>query len=104
MKKHSLKTWPPFFEEVVSGDKTFEVRINDRGFDEGDLLKLCEYTPDNGYTGREIVKKVSYVMLGGAFGLKEGWVIMGLKDVETQSRNESTPIEVGPDRPQGREG
>lgn len=82
MKRHSLKTWPEYFNEIISGDKTFELRKNDRGFDEGDILKLCEYSPATGYTGRECVKKVSYLMLGGAFGLDSGYCIMSLKPVE----------------------
>lgn len=37
---HELKTLPPFFEKVVSGEKTFEVRVNDRDYQAGDFLLL----------------------------------------------------------------
>lgn len=85
---HDLKVWPEFFEALHAGKKTFEVRKNDRRFELGDLLHLQEWNPQDamtssgrhGYTGREITKRVTYVMHGGKFGLAEGFVVMGLGD------------------------
>ena len=38
---HELKTLPSYFEAVLSGDKTFEIRDNsDRGFQRGDIVDL----------------------------------------------------------------
>jgi len=37
---HGLKIAPNYFEKVVSKEKTFEVRYNDRNFQVGDILKL----------------------------------------------------------------
>ncbi len=37
---HELKCWPEFFDAIEDGDKTFEVRVNDRGFQKGDVLLL----------------------------------------------------------------
>ena len=45
MKVHALKTIQPYYNDVWRGDKTFEVRYDDRGFQVGDLLKLEEYDP-----------------------------------------------------------
>ena len=42
---HQLKTEHNFFEDVISGKKTFEVRKNDRDFMVGDFLALKELTP-----------------------------------------------------------
>jgi hypothetical protein len=39
---HWLKTDQPFFDAIWDGDKTFEIRKNDRNFAEGDLLILGE--------------------------------------------------------------
>lgn len=76
---HKLKTWPAYFTAVVRGDKTFEVRKNDRGFKVGDFLVLEEYYIDTQtYSGRVLVKEVSYLMQG-EFGLPPDTCIMGLR-------------------------
>lgn len=58
---HELKTWPEFFEEIVTGRKTFEIRLNDRGFQVGDGLWLREYTVGVGLSGRDARFRVSYM-------------------------------------------
>jgi len=45
MKVHELKSWPDQFEAVKDGDKRFEFRKNDRGFQVGDLLHLRKFYP-----------------------------------------------------------
>lgn len=39
---HQLKCEAKYFEEICSGQKTFEVRKNDRNFHVGDYLALNE--------------------------------------------------------------
>ncbi len=56
------KIWPEYFEEVASGKKNFEVRLNDFDISEGDTFVLEEWDPKTkSYTGRSIEKKVTYV-------------------------------------------
>jgi len=60
---HNLKTWPKFFAMVRSGRKTFELRVNDRNFQVGDMLVLREWDPDEEhYTGELVYKKVADVI------------------------------------------
>jgi len=76
---HELKTWQGYFQEVLMGYKTFDLRKDDRNFKIGDTLILKEW--DNHlevYTGREIARGISYVLKGGIFGLEEGYVILSL--------------------------
>lgn len=81
MKIHELKTWNPFFQDMISGKKNFELRKNNRGFKVGDRLDLMEYDPaKDEYTGNHCHKFVKYILIGGDFGLKEGYCIMGLTD------------------------
>lgn len=76
---HELKTWPEYFEMIESGEKTFEVRKNDRDFQTGDTLFLREYNPTTeSYTGQSMVKTVSYILHGGNFGIESGYVVMGI--------------------------
>lgn len=101
MAEHVLKTAPPYFEAVLTGDKTFEVRRDDRGFQRGDTLRLREYdrraaeaerlssrdgrvAPRDrtfGFTGREVRKRITYVLTGGQLGIEPGYVVMGLGEV-----------------------
>ena len=64
MTVHQLKTWPVYFQAIVDGDKTFEYRVDDRGFKTGDQVRLREYTPykDASYTGREIVATIGFLL------------------------------------------
>ena len=72
---HELKTWPEFFEPVWTGEKTFELRKDDRGFRAGDTLKLREFIPKHGeYTGRVITALVTYIL--GGMGLEKDYVAM----------------------------
>lgn len=83
VSNHQLKTWPQFFEDIMHGLKTFEVRRNDRGFKVGDILELVEYDPGisrtGRYTGRKIIRRVNYILEGGDFGLAEGFIVMGIE-------------------------
>jgi len=84
---HVLKTDMEVFEAVLCGEKNFEIRKNDRGFQVGDKLMLKETfhsgeemakgKPLN-YTGRIIRADVTYIMNGPKYGLAEGWCIMSI--------------------------
>ena len=57
------KTWPEYFQQILDGDKTFELRLADFACDVGDVLVLREWDPaTKEYTGRELSKKVTYVL------------------------------------------
>jgi hypothetical protein len=65
MTTHDLKIWPEFFADVASGKKAYEIRINDRGFQEGDVLLLREWDPKTkAYTGSEVRAKVVNITQG----------------------------------------
>jgi hypothetical protein len=56
------KVWPQFFEKLLSGEKSWELRLNDFEVNPGDTLHLREWNPETQeYTGRELEKKVTYV-------------------------------------------
>lgn len=89
MQHHDLKTDPEVFCHSLSGKKGFEIRWNDRDFKEGDTVRLIE-TKYSGKemnriknpqplkcTGREINRRISYVLHSNNYGLKDGWVIFG---------------------------
>lgn len=90
VKVHELKTDSEFFNAVLTGSKTFEIRFNDRNFMVGDELHLRE-TLNSGeemkaglplvYTGKCIAVEVNYVLRGQKYGLVDGWVIMSIERI-----------------------
>lgn len=90
MRTHELKTDPIVFQMSVNGVKPYEIRLNDRDFQVGDMCWLRE-TKYSGasmkvdgfpleYTGREMTKEITNIVSG--YGLADGWVILTLKDSE----------------------
>lgn len=81
MTIHVLKVWPEFYRELASGNKTFEIRKDDRGLQTGDILKLWEFDPNTSkYSGRYLTRRIGYILTGPAFGLEDGYVCLSLKD------------------------
>lgn len=80
---HELKIWPEFYEAVKSGEKTFEVRKHDRNFKVGDWLFLACFNPNtNEYDRRGMIKcEVTYLLPGGSFGVKDGFCVLGIKNI-----------------------
>ena len=76
-KTHIIRLAAMYFDDVASGKKSFELRKNDRGYKEGDVLELMEFK-DGRNTGREIKADIIY-MLEDYSGLEEGWCILGIK-------------------------
>lgn len=77
---HELKTWSEYFNAIRGGQKTFEIRNDDRGFKVGDLLVLKEYDPQSdAFTGQVEHRIVTYCLrCNGQFGLADGHVIMAI--------------------------
>ena len=61
--KIEKKVWPDFFQKILDGAKTFELRLADFDCNAGDILVLREWNPETGeYTGRVLEKEVTYVL------------------------------------------
>lgn len=76
-KLHEIKIAASYYEDVVSGKKSFELRKNDRAYREGDGLRMLEFK-DGKHTGRLIDAVIIY-MLEEYTGLEEGYCILGIK-------------------------
>ncbi|PIN92785.1 hypothetical protein COU54_05530 [Candidatus Pacearchaeota archaeon CG10_big_fil_rev_8_21_14_0_10_31_24] len=56
------KVWPEYFQKIIDGIKTYELRLADFECNPGDILVLREWNPKaKKYTGRVIEKNVTYV-------------------------------------------
>lgn len=80
-KTIDLKVEPKYFEAQEKGNKNFEIRKKDRGYQVGDLLFLHEYE-DSQYTGRLLVRKVTYIT---SYKQKEGYVVLGTKRLGSEN-------------------
>jgi len=93
MQFHELKTWPDPFDAVFSGQKTAELRLDDRRFAIGDVLVLREWDPADGdYSGRTCYRHISHMAgVDKWVGVKTlhdcdcglGWVMLSLKPCHT---------------------
>ena len=89
---HQLKQKSKYFEDVISGKKTFELRLDDRDYAEGDYLALNEVDDSGIYTGRSCMVYVDYILKDVPNLLPDGVVCMAIKPcrlIKTQEENES---------------
>lgn len=102
MAEHILKVIPPYFDALLDGTKTFEVRANDRAYQCGDRLILWEFNPKGSSSPcamypcqsckpRAVSATVGFVYSGDPrHGLRDaltpGNVVLSLLDVEEVTR------------------
>ena len=79
MTEHEIKIQSTYFIAVARGEKTFEVRYNDRGYQKGDMVTLAEVNNVGQPTGQRIKKKIGFVT---GFEQKESWVVFSLLDLD----------------------
>ena len=85
MGEHTLRTWPEFWDAIHDGRKTFEMRRADRDYKVGDTLCLRRWDQvlrHFTHPTETIRCEVTYVMTGGQFGLRHGFVCMGIRVIE----------------------
>ncbi len=77
--EHELKCKSRYYYETISGNKLFEIRRNDRDFQKGDTILLCEIDDTNQLTGCSKKLVVTFVT---SFAQKEGYVVLGVSFYE----------------------
>lgn len=78
---HELKILPTYFEQVIQGNKPFEIRNNsDRNFQAGDTVTLNEFTGEH-YTGRKTDQQITYV---SGYAQQPGFVVFGMRALPQQ--------------------
>lgn len=80
MKTIEKKIWSEYFDAVACGNKNFELRLADWDIEIGDTLILKDWDhKNNKYTGREITRKVTYLIkTKGA----EDWGMWSKEDID----------------------
>ena len=76
------KILPEYYMEVINGRKMFEIRKEDDvRYEVGDLLLLKLFAGERVIEEEYILCKITYV-LRNFEGLKDGWVVIGIKVLE----------------------
>jgi len=83
MMHHEIKIQKEFAEAVFHGEKTFEIRNNDRGYQKGDLISfkvMDGYFNNLTHPLNDMTFEITYV-LGSFVGLAPDYVAFAIKDV-----------------------
>lgn len=80
---HKLKILESYADAILEGRKNFEVRLNDRGYNTGDLVEFKVLH----HNGRKFTKhivahktyRITYVHSG--LGMQDNYVVFGIKEV-----------------------
>lgn len=82
-KIHNLKILNDFADAVAAGDKPFEIRENDRGYQKGDYIAFNAIDKSGTPIYHCINDKlyiITFVLNG--WGIKNGYVVLGIKESE----------------------
>lgn len=86
---HDLKIWPEYYISAAIGAKKAEIRINDRNYKEGDIVRFNKYIPkdylgkntNNGYyAGSCLIAGITNICHHK--GIKEGYVMFSFVLIE----------------------
>lgn len=84
MKVHEVKIYESYADAVLSGEKTFEIRNNDRGYQKGDVLKFIVIKDGFGLCLSHYLNNKEYEItyIHSGLGMKEGYVALAIVPVE----------------------
>lgn len=78
---HFLKITSVHFRRLTTGQKKFEIRLNDRDYQVGDLIEFIPFTTSPNYMEGQFHPTtawiITYVLTG--FGIKKGHVALGVE-------------------------
>lgn len=80
--EHELKCYSQYFQRICTGQKTFEIRKNDRDFQVGDILCLKEYDEKTGYPDYGPDQRRAEITYMTDYAQQPGYVVLGIKLLE----------------------
>ena len=84
MKIHQLKILDCFADEIIAGNKMFELRKNDRGYRKGDYICFTVISDESGkeikHTINTRLYEITCVLSG--WGLMDGYVALGIREAD----------------------
>lgn len=81
---HNIKCDPEYFGALKNGNKTFEVRLNDRNYQVGDFLNIKEFNREKQeYTGFVVLREITYVLKDYP-AIDPDYVVLGVKEIQIE--------------------
>lgn len=80
-RTHEIKLSRAFQDAVLSGEKSFEVRYNDRGYQKGDFVKF--HVTDRRFVVEPldgVLFEITYVLSG--WHIEQDYVVFGIRRAE----------------------
>ena len=80
MRIHDIKLHENFADAVLCGEKNFEIRENDRGYQKGDKVRFKVVNNSGLHVFHDIENQlymITYLLCG--WGLKDGYCVFGIK-------------------------
>ncbi|MNK14331.1 hypothetical protein D3C87_324420 [compost metagenome] len=86
---HVVKSWSMFYRDIETGERTSDIRLNDRRYAIGDTMDLREFDPvTHTYTGRGQFVKITYIQTNKSnpcaisqFALHDDYVVLSIKKI-----------------------
>lgn len=75
---HELKIDDSYLKAKLAGDKLFEIRFNDRGYQKGDTVTYKEYRP-----GEMTIYHTYEITYVTGFNQQDNYVVFGEKHIES---------------------
>ncbi len=76
---HEVKLDIAYVDAVRCGDKPFEIRYNDRGYQKGDKLVLRPWCSINHCYDTDSLKIRADITYVTTYGQKDGWCVLGIR-------------------------
>ena len=89
-KIHEIKIQKHYYDKVVDGTKTFEIRFNDRSYKEGDLVVMTMIDEDEHVTSLKVSARVGFI---ATYAQREGFVVFSLLDVNIIPESPESEVE-----------
>lgn len=83
MKLHELKIKEEYFYAILRGEKTFELRKNDRDYQVGDLIHFMQTDGFEYFGHSKEIYQITYILKDvPEYGLDKDYCILGIKKLE----------------------
>lgn len=82
MANHKIKIKEEYYTEITNGNKTFELRKNDRDYQEGDTIEFIVLKENGEQKTSSRIYKITYILKGvPEYGLADGFCIFSIREL-----------------------